>query len=107
LEIYCQQLEIYCVQNIRGNKDSWIGELEAHLQDKTLKAFRSLRDVQNTYDELMRQLCEWLKDMEEQRRERSKVAFKKARCEPAESMFLYSSRLERLYRRANAKRTLL
>jgi hypothetical protein len=106
LEKYFEQLEIYCVENIRGDKDSWIGELETHLQDKTLKAYRSLRDVQDTYDEIKRKLCEWWKDMEEQRREKSKVAFKKARCEPAESMFLYSSRLERLFRRAYPKRNI-
>lgn len=101
---YLEQFEIYCVENIRGNRDAWIGELETHLQDKTLKAFRSLRDVQDTYDEIKLKLCEWWKDMEEQRRERSKVAFKRAHIETAESMFLYSNRLERLYRRAYPKR---
>ncbi len=104
LRKYLQKFEDYCIQNFKGSRDSWIGELERHLQDRALKAFRSLHDVSDTYDSIKEKLCDWFHDLRDVRKEEHKSLFKKARPDTAESMYLYSTRLERLYKRAYPKR---
>lgn len=101
---YLQKFEEYCEHNFKGSRDSWIRELERHLQDRALKAFRSLHDVSDTYDSIKEKLCDWFDDLRDVRKEENKALFKKARPESTESMYLYSARLERLYKRAYPKR---
>jgi hypothetical protein len=98
LDKYFVKFECHCEQNLRGDRNSWKGELEQHLLDKTLKAFRSLHDMNDSYDAIKNKLCDWYRDHSEVRRERNKALFKSARPDPKESMFLFSSRLERLFR---------
>jgi uncharacterized protein YlaI len=104
LRKYLQKFEDYCTQNFKGSRDSWIGELERHLQDRALKAFRSLHDVSDTYDCIKEKICDWLNDLRDVRKEEYKALFKKARPDITESMYLYSTRLEQLYKRAYPKR---
>jgi hypothetical protein len=66
------------------------------LQDRALKAFRPLHDVSDTYDSIKEKLCDWFDDLRDVRKEENKALFKKARPESTESMYLYSTRLERL-----------
>ena len=105
LKKYFVKFEAYCKGNFRGNRDSWIGELEKHLQGKTLKAFESLRDVDDSYEDLKAKICQWHEDMRDLRKEKNRQLFKKARRDPEESMFLFSSRLQRLFKLAYPRKS--
>ena len=47
---YLQRFEKYCEENFKGDNTHWIGELERQLTGNMLTAFKSTRDVDNTYE---------------------------------------------------------
>lgn len=94
---YLRKFETYCSSNFRGGRNSWIGELEMHLEGKSLAAFKALRSVHDSYDTTKTKLLEWFNDMKELRQENNKLQFKNAKQEHEENMSLFGTRLERLF----------
>lgn len=103
LKRYLRRFEAYCEQNIRGDSYAWIGVLEGKLSGQILKAFKSMRDVEDSYTIVKDKLLLWFEDMKELRKRKSRRAFGKATFERGESLYLYSNKLERLYRVAYPK----
>lgn len=101
---YFRQFESYCANNIKGDKNSWIDELENHLTGKTLEAFRSYCDIDDTYDNIKLKLCDWYEDLGEIRLERCKSDFKRAKYREGESVHLFTNRLARLFKLAYPSR---
>jgi len=104
LKKYLRRFEAYCRDNFRGDRDAWADVLQEHLQGRSLETFRSLRGIDDSYDEVRQKLIDWYDEMGEVRRERNKAVFKRARPEPNEAMHIYSNRLQRLYRIAYPSR---
>jgi hypothetical protein len=100
LHDYCKKFEKYCGGNFKGGKDAWTGELERHLEGKTLQAFSSLKHEGNSYDVVKRKLLQWYNDMKETRKKRNKLSFTNAQYDSSESMFIFSNRLEKLFKLA-------
>lgn len=101
---YLGRFEDYCSNKYRGNRNAWLGELERHLSGRTLRAFQSLCDDDDSYDEVCRKLLGWHDDMSEIRIEKSKIEFKRAKIQPDESLYLFSGRLVKLFRLAYPNR---
>jgi hypothetical protein len=100
LNKYLEKFEDYCGQNFRGRKHFWIGELERHLTGKTLEGFKILRQFNDNYCEVKDKLLSWYKDERDIRKERAKQKFEQARPKTNESTYLFSSRLENLFKLA-------
>lgn len=100
LRRYLKKFETYCEVNIRGNRDDWVGELECHLQGKTLSAFKAMKDVEDSFDCIKGKLVDWYDGMKDVREERYKANFKNATRDSDESMNLYATRLQRLFKLA-------
>ena len=100
LEKYLARFEDYCRGNFKGRRYLWIDELERHLTGRMLDNFRSLRNYDNNYSEVKRKMMSWYHEEEEVRRIRARGKFEKAKPKPGESMYIFSYRLENLYRLA-------
>jgi hypothetical protein len=57
-----------------------------------------------TYDVVKRKLLQWYDDMKETRKKRNKLSFTNARYNSSKSMFIFSNRLEKLFKLAYAFR---
>ena len=97
---YLDRFEDYCKDNIRGGNRFWIDELEGKLMGDTLKAFYAIKDVGDSYDSLKSKLLTWFNGMKDMRKKKAKAQFEKATYNSKESLYLYSTRLEKLFRRA-------
>lgn len=95
---FLKRFEHYCENNFRCDKDLWLGELERHLTGKTLQVFQAVRGDRDSYDEAVIKFKEYYMSQEESRTRKDKARFRNARQQEDESLFLYSSRLEKLYR---------
>ena len=95
---YLNKFEDFCKQNYRGKRYLWVGELERHLVGKTLEAYKTLRHFDDEYDEVKLKLLNWYKDEEQLRKIRAKKKFERAKPMPGESLYIYSTRLENLFR---------
>lgn len=100
---YFEKFDRYCRDNFKGDKDFWIGELERHLGGKTLECFRSIRDFSDTYEDVKSKLMAWYKDESQLRKSKNRQKFKNARPKQGETLFLFSSRLETLFKLAYPK----
>lgn len=100
LSAYFLKFEVHCEKTFKGDKNSWIAELENHLQGKTLEAFHSYYDENDDYDDIRAALLDWYDDVKVSRIERNMTFFKKAKPSANESMGLYAARLERMYKLA-------
>lgn len=100
---YFEKFDKYCRDNFKGDKDFWIGELEKHLGGKTLECFKSIRDFSDTYEDVKAKLMTWYKDESQLRKSRNRQKFKNARPKQGETLFLFSSRLETLFKLAYPK----
>ena len=105
LKEYFVKFELYCEDSVRPNKMYWIDELESHLEGKALEAFQSQKDEDDSYSDIKRKLLEWDKNMIEIRKSQNKKRFKSVEMKESESLYLYSCRLERLYKNAYQGRT--
>jgi len=97
LKVYFRQFEKHCVANVRGDESDWIGELEDHLRGDILVAFRTMRGMEDSYRVVKKKLLKWFDNLKEQRRAENKKAFKNAKYVRGESLYLFSSRLQKLY----------
>ena len=100
LDSYISRFESYCQDNLRGGKRFWIDELEGRLTGESLKAFHAIKDVGDSYSSLKDKLITWYKDMKDMRKKKAKAQFDKATYQEKESLYLYSTKLEKLFRRA-------
>ena len=111
-EQYLSRFEEYCLDTFRGRKYLWIPELERHLSGKILEGFHSLRDYNDSYEEMREKLVSWYKDSRHLRRSAAKK-FERAKMKPKESLFLFGTRLESLFKaafpthRVNESKTLI
>ena len=100
LKDYLDQFEEYCSDNLRGGSKFWIDELEERLSGETLKAFKSVKSNRDNYDDVKKKLLAWYNEMKESRRRRAKHEFEKMQYDPNESLYLYSNRLLKVFKRA-------
>ena len=100
LENYLSRFENYCEDNIKGGKSFWIDELESRLTGDTLEIFKSMKDPNETYERLRVKLVEWYRGMKDMRKRKARVQFESAEHNPNESLYIYSTRLEKMFRRA-------
>jgi hypothetical protein len=97
LKEYLRMFETYCRENFKGMQLFWIGELEAKLNGETLRAFKSVRSVDDTYDSLTRKLVKWYDNEKLARRNKTRSNFVKAKYINGESFYLLATRLEKLF----------
>ena len=102
---YLTNFESYCEDNLKGSSKFWIDELEQHLVGDTLKALKSIKDVEDTYETMKEKLLSWYNDMKELRKKRYKEKFHKAKYNSGESLYLYSTKMEKLFHLAYPKHT--
>lgn len=101
LKRYLKKFESYCESNFRGDRDLWIGQLELHLTGKVLEALKAVRDVNDSYEIVRDKLLEWYGNMKDLRKKKNRSNYEKAQFVKGESLYLYSTRLERLYKVAH------
>ncbi|XP_047740184.1 uncharacterized protein LOC125179080 [Hyalella azteca] len=104
LKAYLRRFESFCEDNYRGGRDLWIGQLELNLKGEILEAFNSMKEVDDSYNDVKKKLCDWYEDMKELRREKNEKDFTRACWVKDEPMYLFCNRLERSYRLAYPRR---
>lgn len=100
---YLKKFEHFCKNNYRGDKVLWIGELEQHLSGKIQSAFKAMRDVDDTYEDAKEKLVEWYDNMKEMRKNKNKMKFRNVKYVKGETLYLYSLRVEKLFKIAYPK----
>lgn len=100
LKRYLKKFESYCESNFKGDRDLWIGQLELHLTGKVLDAMKAVRDADDSYEKVRDKLLEWYGNMKDLRKKKNRSNYEKAQFIKGESLYLYSTRLERLYKLA-------
>jgi hypothetical protein len=103
LKRYLDKFESYCRDNFKGHQYLWIGELERHLQGKTLEEFKSVRSFDDSYNEVKKKLINLYKDNNEIRKAKARMKFENARPKQGESLYMFSTRLENLFKLAFPK----
>ena len=103
LEEFLVSFEKYCRKTFRGEDEVVSSELERYLTGETLKAFKGLVEINDSFDEVKKKLLTWDKDMQDRRKKNAKSKFNKASFESGETLHLYSTRLERLFKSAYPK----
>ena len=104
LKYYLDSFEVYCKQNFKGANRFWIGELEALLSGSTLRAFRSVRSVDDSWASLKKKLIKWYNYEKESRQNKHRIKFQSVQYESDESIFLFATKLERMFRVAFPKK---
>ena len=104
LEIYLDKFESYCRDNFRGGRKFWLGILEEHLEGKILETFEYYCDQYDSYTEVRDKLVKWHKENEELRRKKYKKKFENARPKSQESLYMFSLRLESIFKKAYPKK---
>ena len=94
LTAYLVKFENYCKESFRGPKDLWISELENHLKGSILDTFSSIRDFNDSYQDLKHKLLKSYNGNKEIRKRHYRQKFGNARPKPKESMYMFSVRLE-------------
>lgn len=100
---YMKRFEEYCLNNFKGNKDFWLGELETLLKGKCLKNFQSIRECHEDYDEVKDKLMSWFKEYKHKRKEGARNKFKNSKIKSGETLFMFSTRVETLFKLAYPK----
>ena len=103
LHDYLVSFEKYCKQNLRGESDTWVTELEKYLTGDCLKAFLGMNDLNESYESVKRSLLAWYDRRHELRKERVREQFNNITYEKGEGLFMYSTRIQKLFRRAYPK----
>lgn len=108
---YLEQFEEYYNDNFRGNRYLWITELKDHLSGRMLDIFNSVRQVDDSYDEIKRKLIAWYIDEKESREDRARIKFERAKKKDGENALMFSNSLLALFRLAypdkNYKRSMV
>ena len=100
LEKYLARFEEYCSETFRGKRYLWINELGSLLTGRTLEAFKSLHQFEDSYDKVKKKLLVWYKDEKELRKAKNRKKFEHAKMKPGESLYIFSGRLEKLFKLA-------
>ena len=100
---YLASFEKYCSRNLKGDKDTWIMELEKYLTGDALKAFEGMNDLNESYESIKMKLLTWYERRRELRKERVRDQFNQISHNNGESLYLYSTRIEKLFKRAYSK----
>ena len=100
LEEFLDEFEDYCRENVKGDSKHWIKELENQLSGETLDAFKSLKEYKYPYYKLRRKLLLWYDEMEEERKKQYKANFQSIKQSKNESLYMYSTRIERVFKLA-------
>ena len=103
LEQFMESFEKHCRNGFKEDDDVWVNQLEKHLSGETLEAFKAVTDINDSFDTVKSKLLAWDKDMHESRKKTAKLTFNRATHESGETLFLYSSRLEKLFNLAYPK----
>ena len=98
LKKYIQKFERYCKANIKGGKSYWIKELEKKLSGQTLKAIQAIQDKKQNYTTIKNKLIEYEKEMLQMKKTRAREQFAKMQYDSNNSLYLYSTSLERKFR---------
>jgi hypothetical protein len=105
LNKYLVRFENYCDNNFKGDRVWWIGELEKSLTGKMFEAFKVMRDRDDTYEAVKEKLLIWFKNSKDLRKKKDRDRFRNMQYNMGESLYLYSSRLEKQYKVAFPKHT--
>ena len=97
LKEYLEEFEEDCMENIKGDCKNWVKELEGKLTGDLGDAVKQFRKYRHSYPKLKKKLLEWYEDMEEAREEEYKNKFEMMTHKKGESLYLYSTRLERSF----------
>ena len=97
---FFKMFEEYCRNNVRGSRRFWLGALEEQLEGKVLEIFHDLRDEDDEYEDTKEKLIQWYEDTEEVRRKGHKKKFKNAQRREGDSLYIFSIRLESMFKRA-------
>ena len=100
LEEFLDEFEDYCRENVKGDSKHWIKELENQLSGETLDAFKSFKEYKYPYYKLRRKLLLWYDEMEEERKKQYKANFQSIKQNKNESLYMYSTRIERVFKLA-------
>lgn len=105
LESYLDKFETYCQDEIRtrsgdDDKVAYIVELKKKLTGDALKGFNAIRDDDDSYNTLKYKLLVWYGDMKDMRKKKAKRQFEKAGYNLKEGLYVYSLRLEKLFKQA-------
>lgn len=103
LEDYLEKFEYFCLNNYKGSEDYWIEELESQLAGRLLDGMKSLKCYTRTYKELKEKLIILYNDQREIRNQKNKKRFKNAQMKQNEQLYLFTTRLEGLYKTAYPK----
>lgn len=101
LSEYLNKFEVYCKNNFKTDEDFWIDELESLLTGHTLKAFKSMKDVNETYRHIKKKLLKWYGNNKQQRKKDKIKKFERAKYIKGEGYTIYATRLEKLYKLAH------
>lgn len=66
-----------------------------------MEALKAVRDVNDSYEIVRDKLLEWYENMKDLRKKKNRSNYEKAQFIKGESLYLYSTRLERLYKVAH------
>ena len=69
-----------------------------------MEAFKGIRDVEDSYSHVKSELISWFDGMKEIRRKRARTRFEKMAYSSSESLYLYSTKLEKMFRKAYPKK---
>ena len=100
LEDYFGKFEKYCHQNIKGDEDSWLDELEDKFTGETLQAFQSIKDVGDSYRKIKSKMLCWFEDMKDLRKKNARQQFEVMKFTKGDTLYLYSTKLEKTFKRA-------
>ena len=100
LSEYFNRFESYCKSNYKGGKKFWLAILQDHLEGRILDTFQHYYDQFSDYVDVKQKLIKWHEDNEDLRRKRYKRKFENARPKNKESLYMFSLRLESLFKKA-------
>lgn len=98
--MYLDHFEEYYADNFKGRKYLWISELKEHLSGRMLEVFNSIRQIDDSYDEVKCKLTKWYNEEKEIREDRARIKFERARKKESENALMFSNSLLALFRMA-------
>ena len=104
MTVFFEQFESYCESKFRCGMNGWIHELGSHLTDESLDVYEALRGPTDTYIDIKTKLLKWFEDSKEVRKSQRITTFKSCSIKQGESLFIFGSRLEKLFRSAFPKK---
>ena len=76
----------------------WLTVLGSHLADEPLAAFKAMTDKRSSYKEAVKKLIKYDDNTKHVRKSQHKKRFEGANLESNEKLYLFSNRLEKLFR---------